>query len=145
YIYNPHPDRDMSEVRLFISHAERDEELVRPLYNWFRCGLDLDEHEIRCTSVDNISTGRKAIDKLRDDIQTADAVVALLTTNSLRSYWVAMEMGASWLKASLFPVRGPGIKPRHLPSPLPTISTVGYCEKQGMSRLLRDLATLMHA
>jgi len=54
-----------------------------------------------------------------------------------------MEMGASWLKQRLFPVRGPGMRPSDLPSPLPMFTTVGYCDKQGMPRLLEDLAALM--
>lgn len=133
----------MSSIRLFISHSERDKELVAPLYNWLQCGLGLDDVEIRCTSVDNIATGSAAIDRLRDDVEAADAVVGLLTSNSLRSHWVGMEMGASWLKQRLFPVRGPGVKPRDLPAPLPSFTTVGYCEKQRMNRLLQDLATLL--
>ncbi len=133
----------MNSVRLFISHSERDEELVRPLYDWLRCGLGLENHEIRCTSIENIDVGGAAIDRLRDDVEAADAVVGLVTSNSLRSHWVGMEMGASWLKKRLFPVLGPGMKPRDLPAPLPNFTMVRYCQKEPMSRLLQMLATLM--
>lgn len=133
----------MSSIRLFISHSERDEALVRPLYIWLQSGLGLEDREIRCTSIDNISAGDAAVDKLRDDMEAADAVVGLLTFYSLRSHWVSMEMGASWLKKRLFPVRGPGMRPKDLPSPLPIFTTVGYCEKAQMGRLLRQLAALM--
>jgi hypothetical protein len=133
----------MNPIRLFISHSQRDGELVRPLYEWLRSGLELGDHEVRCTSIENITTGNAAIHHLRKDVEAADAVVGLLTSNSLRSHWVGMEMGASWLRQSLFPVRGPGMRASDLPSPLPSLTTVGYCEKRAMSALLRDLAARM--
>lgn len=133
----------MNPIRLFISHSQRDGELIRPLYNWLRSGLELGDHEIRCTSIENITTGNAAIHHLREDVDAAEAVVGLLTSNSLRSHWVGMEMGASWLRQSLFPVRGPGMRPSDLPAPLPNFTTVGYCEKQAMSAMLRSLATRM--
>ena len=76
----------MSSIRLFISHSERDKELVEPLYNWFRSGLDLAKDEIRATSVDFIASGTGAIIALRRDVEAADALVGLLTSNSLRSH-----------------------------------------------------------
>jgi TIR domain len=134
----------MSSVRVFISHSERDAELVGPMYDWLKCGLGLGDHEIRCTSIDKDAGGNNvAVESLRNDLEAADAVVGLLTSNSLRSHWVGMEMGASWLKKCLCLIRGPGMMPRDLPAPLPAFTAVGYCEKQAMRGLLQKLASRM--
>ena len=132
-----------SRIRLFISHSERDEVLVRPLYQWLQSGLGLNDEEIRCTSVENIDVGDPAITKLRDDMEAAQVVVGLLTSHSLRSHWVGIEMGASWLKQRLFGVRGPGMRPQDLPTPIRNFVTVGYCENKSMGRMLERLAALI--
>ena len=130
----------MKPVRIFISHSERDRELAVPLSGWLQRGLGLDENEVRCTSVINMGGGSVPATVLRKDIETATAVIGLLTTNSLLSHWAQLEMGAGWFKDSLIPIRGPGIYVRDLPSPLSDLTTVDFCEQAEMKKLLSDLA-----
>jgi len=129
-------------LRLFVSHSEKDEELVAPLTRWLQAGLGLGESEIRCTSLPDtgMDAGVYAVQELRRDLESAEAVVGLLTTNSLRSHWVQLEMGAAWLLERLHPIRGPGINPWDLPAPLSDFITIGYCETAKMQRLLERLA-----
>ncbi|WP_157976639.1 toll/interleukin-1 receptor domain-containing protein [Parahaliea mediterranea] len=127
-------------VKIFISHSESDRELVEPLYKWLQCGLGLSGDDMRCTSVENINVGEASMETLREELQQAQAVIAIVTGNSLRSHWVSIEMGAAWLRQRLHPVRGPGVNPSDLPSPLPNITNAGYCEEQAMYRLLQSLA-----
>lgn len=130
-------------VQLFISHSERDKDLVEPLNGWLQRGLGLEVDEVRCTSVLNMNVGAIPAEALREDIKSAKAVIGLLTTNSLRSHWAQLEMGAGWLQERLHPIRGPGIYVRDLPSPLSDFTTVGYCEQDSMRRLLHQLADLL--
>lgn len=127
-------------IRLFISHSERDLELVEPLKLWLELGLDLKASEIRCTSVDNIDAGGFAIEALRRDLESAEVVVGLITINSLRSHWVQLEMGAGWLQERLKPIRGPGVEMKDVPSPLSQFTMVSYCDKNAMQNLLRSLS-----
>lgn len=127
-------------IRVFISHSERDVELVEPLKLWLELGLDLKNSEIRCTSVDNINAGGIAVEALRKDLLSAEAVVGLLTMNSLRSHWVQLEMGAGWLQDLLQPIRGPGVEMKDVPSPLSQFTMVSYCEKNAMQQLLQGLS-----
>jgi len=127
-------------IRLFISHSERDVELVEPLKLWLELGLDLKNSEIRCTSVDNIDPGGVAVEALREDLKTAEAVIGLLTMNSIRSHWVQLEMGAAWLQGLLQPIRGPGVEMKDVPTPLSQFAMVGYCEKHAMQKLLKSLS-----
>ena len=130
-------------IRLFISHSERDVDLVTPLKLWLQLGLDLKSSEIRCTSTDNISAGGVAVSELRKDLVSAEAVVGLLTMNSLRSHWVQLEMGAGWLQDLLQPIRGPGVEMKDVPSPLSQFTMVSYCEKNAMQKLLEGLSVIL--
>ena len=130
-------------IRLFISHSERDVELVEPLKLWLELGLDLKNSEIRCTSVDNIDPGGIAVEALREDIQSAEAVIGLLTMNSIRSHWVNLEMGAAWLQGILRPIRGPGVEMKDVPTPLSQFAMVGYCEKHAMQSLIKGLSRML--
>lgn len=135
----------MNGVQLFLSHSERDEQLVRPLAGWLQLGLGLNDDQIRCTVVPstNMDVGSIPAEALRQDLVSAKAVIGLLTANSLRSSWVQLEMGAAWLQERLRPIRGPGIRVADLPSPLSEFNTVGYCEQERMHWLLHQLGDLI--
>lgn len=133
----------MSAVQLFISHSERDEQLVRPMTDWLEQALDLTEENLRCTSVYSLESGDFAPDTLRDDLHSAKAVIGVLTANSLRSQWVQFEMGAAWLQQRLYPIRGPGLKVSHLPKPISDFTTIALCDKESMQRLLNQLAEVL--
>ena len=130
-------------IRLFISHSERDVDLVKPLKLWLQLGLDLKSSEIRCTSTANINAGGVAVSDLREELISAEAVVGLLTMNSLRSHWVQLEMGAGWLQDLLQPIRGPGVEMIEVPSPLSQFTMVSYCEKEAMQALLDQLSDIL--
>ena len=52
----------MVSIRLFISHSERDREIVLPLKDWLESGLGLKSDEVRCTSATNIDAGGFAVE-----------------------------------------------------------------------------------
>jgi len=134
----------MVSIRLFISHSERDREIVLPLKDWLESGLGLKSDEVRCTSATNIDAGGFAVEALRKDIKSAKAVVGLITSNSLPSHWVQLEMGAAWLQQRLIPIRGPGLAMKDVPLPLSQFTMVDYCNKQAMSKLLDTLSDLLN-
>jgi hypothetical protein len=127
-------------IRLFISHSERDRDIVLPLKDWLESGLGLQSEEVRCTSATNIDAGGFAVETLRKDIESAKAVVGLITSNSLPSHWVSLEMGAAWLQERLIPIRGPGLAMKDVPLPLSQFTMVDYCNKEAMRELLDNLS-----
>lgn len=133
----------MSQVKLFISHSERDERFVEPLARWLQTGLNLSDADVRCTSVIGMENSRVASEVLRHDLRSAQVVVGLLSTNSLHSHWAQMEMGAGWVQDRLHPIRGPGIAHSDLPAPHDTVITPGYCEKNRMRTLMTELANVL--
>ncbi|MFK8017093.1 MAG: toll/interleukin-1 receptor domain-containing protein [Gammaproteobacteria bacterium] len=133
----------MNPIELFISHSERDEELVRPLAEWLQDGLGLTEEQVRCTVITNMDVGGLPAEVLRHDIQQAKVLLGLLTTNSLHSAWAQLEMGAGWLRQSLRTIRGPGIDASDLPSPHRDFTTVGYCDKWEMHNLLGQIGVVL--
>jgi hypothetical protein len=134
----------MSQVKLFISHSERDERFAAPLADWLQAGLDLGRDDIRCTSVYPIQGGRPAPDVLKEDLRSAQVIIGLLSTNSLGSHWAQMEMGAGWVQDRLCPVRIPGIRHGDLPPPHDGLVSPGYCETQSMHDLMEDIAEVLN-
>jgi len=56
-------------------------------------------------TTEDLSAGEKWQSKLRNELSSADVVVALLTPNSSTSSWVLQEIGAAWaLKKPIIPV-----------------------------------------
>jgi hypothetical protein len=90
-----------------------------------------------------MDVGEASMETLRGELHSADAIIGVVTCNSLRSHWVAIELGAAWLREKLHPIRGPGVFVSDLPNPLPNITTAGYCEKSAMQQLLQRLATIL--
>jgi len=130
----------MSQVKLFISHSERDERFVVPLSRWFQAGLDLSKDAVRCTVDEPPDGDPNASESLRQDLLSAKVIVGVLSTNSLHSHWAQMEMGAGWLQERLQTLRGPGIAHADLPPPHDAGFTTGYCEKPRMMKLIRKIA-----
>lgn len=133
----------MKQVKLFISHSERDGRFVEPLYLWLTNGLGLDKSEVRCTYVDGMDPGAVTVEKLRADLESSKAVVGLITTNSLSSTWAQFEMGAAWLQTRLHPIRGPGMRVEDLREPLKTINTPYYCNMSHMRTVIGQIAERM--
>ena len=134
----------MTDVKLFISHSERDARFAAPLEEWLRAGLDLGKDDIRCTSVNPIQCGRAARDVLKEDLRSARAIIGLLSTNSLGSHWAQMEMGAGWVQDRFHPVRVPGIRHGDLPPPHNDLISPGYCETLPMHELMEDIAEVLN-
>ena len=86
-------------MRVFISHSSHDRELAQVLVDLVRNALkDLEETEIRCTSVDGygLPAGLPADETLRIEVHQAALVIGLITPNSINSVYVLFELGARW-------------------------------------------------
>ncbi len=93
-----HMQTDQLAIRLFISHSSRDSALVELLVAFLRAGLNLPASQIRCTSIDGyrLPVGVNTDEQLRREVHAADVFVGIISSESLKSLYVAFELGARW-------------------------------------------------
>ena len=86
-------------TRIFISHSHSDEAIAYKLVNFLLAALELKQKDILCTS--NPDQGLKlcaiGIDaQLKDYLTNSEALIILITTDSLHSAWIPFEAGSFW-------------------------------------------------
>ena len=108
-------------VKLFISHAHRDVDIAERIVTALELAMDVPHGAIRCTSVPGykLDLGSMAPDVLRQELASAESVVAILTPNSLASQWVLFELGATWSQTKqAIPLLCGGLRDEDIPGPL---------------------------
>jgi len=119
YLARVHPAA--GNVKLFVSHAHDDVDIAAELVTAIELAMDAPDGAIRCTAVPGykLDFGSMAADVLRQELGSAQCVVAILTPQSLASHWVMFELGATWWQAKrVVPLLGGGVKERDIPGPL---------------------------
>lgn len=101
-----------SSVKAFISHSHEDRGIAEALIPLVTKGLHLKTGELRSTSVPGygVPKGELIADCLRQDLDGAMAVFALISEEALESSWVKFELGAAWATQRIIvTLLGPGI------------------------------------
>ena len=94
-----HPRRQQVKVFISHSHVEPDMVFARDVRN-----LLVQRLNAQVFTTEDLSAAEKWEPKLRNELSSADVVVALLTPNSLTSRWL-LEIGAAWaLEKPIIPV-----------------------------------------
>ena len=84
--------------KIFISHSEKDKELVKMLEELLMLGIGFTREQIFCTSDPGcLETGRAYSDEIKNEMKEAKLVIAVITDNYLNSKSCVMELGAGWL------------------------------------------------
>lgn len=131
-------------IRLFISHSAKDASVAERLIELIQAALNLPASAIRCTSVDGygLPGGASTEDQLRLETQDSDAFIGLVSPNSLRSMYVAFELGARWgANKHLIPVLAPGVDASILDRPLAGLNALKADSRPQLQQLVNDLAT----
>ena len=109
-------------TRIFISHSHSDEAIAFKLVNFLLAALGLKEKEILCTS--NPDQGLEyrftgITDQLKNQLKNSEALIILITSDSLHSAWIPFEAGSFWTTDKpIIPILGPGLTQNDLPGPL---------------------------
>ena len=108
---------------VFVSHAATD----RPIAQLLKSEIDrvfANGVEVFASSVPGtIAPGEDWLERIRSNLERAQAVVVLITPISINRPWIWFEIGASWSRTSdsrgrIYPLRAPEIAPSDLPEPL---------------------------
>ena len=107
---------------IFISHSHSDEAITFKLVQFLMAALVLKQKEILCTSNPDqgLSYSSSSItDQLKDQLKNSEALIILITADSLHSAWIPFEAGSFWTTDKLIiPILGPGLTQKDMPGPL---------------------------
>lgn len=130
-------------MKIFLSHSSKDLELVRKLIELLRSSLGFLPADIRCTSLEGyrLPGGANTDEALRVEVESADVVIAVLSTSSLASLYVIFELGARWgIKKPLIPLLVPGLSASKLSRPLSGLNVLRGELPGDLHQLVSDLA-----
>jgi hypothetical protein len=128
--------------RIFISHRHKDKALVEALVDCIVTWLDVEPHDIRCTSVwpYRLPVGENTGERLRDEIADAKVVLGILGTDTLESSYVAFELGSAWgQRVWTCPLLKGGADQRHIPDPIRDLSPLFLSDPKECRQLLMDM------
>jgi len=91
-------------ARLFISHAADDKPLVKAFVGLVEGGVGVPPQIIFCSSLkgQGIKPGAEFKDSIREHLDDATCVIALITPNFYSSAFCMCELGGVWLQAKSF-------------------------------------------
>ena len=131
-------------LRIFLSHSSRDAEVAEHLVAFLLRALQLENRDIFCTGVEGhgLPAGVDVNERLRYEVDEADVLIGLLTPESLRSMYVAFELGARWgARRPMFPVLACGATPEQLTGPLSTIHCLDSASDSDMHGLVEQVSS----
>ena len=115
-------------TRIFISHSHSDEAITYKLVNFLLAALGLQEKDILCTSNPDqgLSYSSSSItDQLKEQLKNSEALIVLITADSLHSAWIPFEAGSFWTTDKpIIPILGPGLTQNDLPGPLKSFLSI---------------------
>ena len=115
-------------TRIFISHSHVDQKIAYELVGFLMVSLELQERNFFYSS--NADRGLEfkpssITDQLKQKLQDSQALVLLITADSLDSDWILFEVGSFWTTSKpIVPILGSGLKPGDLPGPLSNLLSI---------------------
>ncbi len=108
--------------RIFISHSHSDQEIADSLFDFLIYALKIEEQDILCTSdpESGLTFGSDTIsNQLKENLKNAEALIVLITPDSLNSAWIPFEVGSFWpTDKPIIIFLGSDLTPDKLPGPL---------------------------
>jgi hypothetical protein len=132
--------------KIFISHRHSDQEVVQALVNVLTAAFDIDPSDLRCTSVHpyRLKVGDRTADRLRMELQRAEAVLGIISPDVKASSYVLFELGASWGRAGItLPLLVRGATSSSVPAPIGDLHTLSLSDEAECHQLIDDLADVI--
>jgi glucan-binding YG repeat protein len=133
-------------TRIFISHSHSDKIIAYKLVNFLLAALKLDEEEILCTSNPDQGlsfTSSSITDQLKNELKTSEALIVLITADSLHSAWIPFEAGSFWTTDKpIIPILGPSLTQNNLPGPLRNFLSISIEAQDLEDQMNKAITTL---
>jgi TIR domain len=132
--------------KIFISHRHIDAPIVEALTNVIGVAFDIEAYNIRCTSVHpyRLKAGDRTSERLRIELQRAEAVLGIISPDVKASSYVLFELGASWGRSGItFPLLVRGATAVDVPAPIGDLHTLSLSDETECYQLLDDLADVV--
>lgn len=129
--------------KVFISHAVADKSVVRPFRDLIEGGIGISAHDIFCSSAQGqgIRPGRDFKQSIRQHLNEATVVIALISPNFYASAFCMCELGGVWLQAkAILPVLIPPFDYSDLKAVLEGIQVLKAMEGADLDSLRDELA-----
>lgn len=97
-------------IEVFISHSSADALLIAAIIDLLRCAMSIQAKEIRCTSLDGyrLPGGADIQAQIRREVSACKVLLAVCSSHSMSSTYVAFELGARWhAKRPFIPLLAP--------------------------------------
>ena len=115
-------------TRIFISHSHSDEVIAYKLVTFLLAALSIKEEEILCSSNPDqgLSYSSSSVpDQLKKELKNSEALIVLITADSLHSAWIPFEVGSFWTtNKPIIPILGPSLTHDDLPGPLRSLLSI---------------------
>lgn len=137
-------DHKITKPSLFISHATSDAEFAdivqREIERVFAGGIDV----FRTSSPGAIPAGEDWLSVIEQRLETAQAVIAIVTPVSIERPWLWFEVGATWSKGrkgecKIYPLCAPEVELSNLPPPLDRLQALSMGKAQDIKILFETL------
>ncbi|HAS53445.1 MAG: hypothetical protein A2X56_00345 [Nitrospirae bacterium GWC2_57_13] len=127
------------KITIFISHAKDDETLAILLKDFLE-NIFLNANFF--VSGSDLGGGEVWIEELRDKLESATAIIALITPYAVENKWVYFEAGAGFAQRRSIPLIADGMTFKTLPIPLSLLQGRTF-DISGLKALTSDIAILM--
>lgn len=132
--------------KIFISHRHNDVNVVQALVNLLSASFEIEVEDLRCTSVHpyRLKVGDRTSDRLRAELQHAEAVLGIISPDVKASSYVSFELGASWGRAGItLPLLVGGATIADVPAPLSDLHTLSLADEAEVHQLIDDLSDII--
>ncbi|MGX9728538.1 MAG: toll/interleukin-1 receptor domain-containing protein [Candidatus Electronema sp. VV] len=136
-------DEVLVMIKIFISHSSADVKLAEAIVELLRDSIGLNPNDIRCTSVDGyrLPAGANTESILREEVNSSEVFLALLSEASIKSTYVIFELGARWSSGKrLFPLLAPKLKPVALNGPITSLNCLSCTSAAQLHQLVSEIA-----
>lgn len=132
----------MGDIRLFVSHAHRDQEIVVALVKVIEAAM-VPRERLLCTSHPDPKyrepKGVDVVSALRDHLTQSSCVLAVITPNSMKSPWCLFELGGAWAKATRTYCLLAGVSQQSLPAALKGTKAALLTEPEEIRKVLANV------
>lgn len=132
--------------KIFISHRHADVAVVQALVNVLAAAFVIEPTDLRCTSVYpyRLKVGDRTSDRLRAELQRAEAVLGIISPDVKASSYVLFELGASWGRAGItLPLLVRGATSADVPAPIGDLHTLSLANEAECHQLIDDLSDVV--